>query len=47
MGNISEELNYPICTHCNENESIDGFLCWTCLYTLNELDLELTLEWTE
>jgi len=47
MGNISEELDFPLCTHCNENESIDGFLCWTCLYTLNELDLELTLEWTE
>ena len=47
MGNISEELDFPLCTHCNENESLDGFLCWTCTYTLNELDLELALEWTE
>ena len=47
MGNLSEELDMPICTSCNENESLDGFSCWTCFYTKNELDLELTLEWTE
>ena len=47
MGNIADELDFPLCLSCNENESIDGFVCWTCLYTLNELELELTLEWTE
>lgn len=45
MVNLADE--FPVCTNCMENESIDGFLCWTCLYTLNELDLELALEWTE
>ena len=45
MGNIADE--FPLCLNCRENESIDGFVCWTCLYTMNELDLELTLEWTE
>ncbi len=39
--------DYPLCLSCNENESIDGFACWTCLMTMNELELELTLEWTE
>jgi hypothetical protein len=39
--------NYPDCIECNENESIDGFLCFTCMTTLNEVDLALTLEWTE
>ena len=46
MGNLSDELDMPICLSCNENESIDGFSCFTCFYTLNELDSDLTLEWS-
>jgi len=40
-------MNDNLCLHCNENEAIDGFVCFTCATTKNELDLELTLEWTE
>lgn len=44
MGNLFEEL-MPTCEQCNENESIDGFLCWTCTFVVNEINL--TLEWSE
>lgn len=36
-----------ICVNCNENITIDGFECFTCITTKYELDSELTLDWKE
>lgn len=34
-----------ICTQCNENEAYADLKCWTCLFVVNGLELELTLDW--
>lgn len=46
MGNFIEAL----CIDCKENLEIDGFRCFECSLDhdySDELDLELTLDWTE